>query len=127
MVMVLCRKQWGSVAIAVEEMLEPFDAILKELIKCLLLFFMEVFKFFLVITRCIPDLIDKLCELCSIPVCSLVVCFYCLFRPFLCPFFNSIDEIVSQILLMNKSAVSLILGIFKERTHIILEMVVLNL
>ena len=47
-VMVLCREYWGRVTIAVEKMLESFDAILKELVKCPLLLFMEVFKLLLV-------------------------------------------------------------------------------
>ena len=46
--MVLCREYWGRVTIAVEKMLESFDAILKELVKCPLLLFMEVFKLLLV-------------------------------------------------------------------------------
>ena len=47
-VMVLCREYWGRVTIAVEKMLESFDAILKELVKGPLLLFMEVFKLLLV-------------------------------------------------------------------------------
>ena len=125
--MVLCREYWGRVTIAVEKMLESFDAILKELVKGPLLLFMEVFKLLLVFNWCIPNFICEFCETWSFPLYLLIVCFNCLFSPFFCPLFNAVYKLVGQILLMDESAISFILRIFQGINFILLEMVVLNL
>ena len=108
-------------------MLESLDAFLKELFKCLFLVFMEIFKLFLVFDWSVPNFIGELIKTWSFPFDFLIVCFNCLLGPLLSPFFDAINQFVSQILFSDESAISLSLSIFKERSDIILEMVVLDL
>ena len=75
--MVVSSKEWGSIAVAMEKMLESFDTFLQEVVKSILLFMMELLEVFLVLKSSDPDFFNKVVETISLPYNFLVVRIHC--------------------------------------------------
>ena len=73
LMMVLSGKEWRSIAVAMEKMLQCFDALLEEMVKSILLLMMEMLEIFLIFKGSSPDFINEVVEPRPLPLNFLVV------------------------------------------------------
>ena len=119
------------IAVSVEEVLESLDAVLEEVLEGMSLVRLMLGQDLFVLGSCFPDAISGGIETVgkSLPLGFdlIIIAGGGLFNEVPDPLLDSIDESISVVVFVSASSVSLSLGIFKECTYIVLEVMVIDL